>query len=106
MGHNIKILRKQKGWTQIDLAEKMGCTQGIITAYENGHKSPSVDKITTLAKLLDVTVDELIGGTERKSPEAPKNPKLWKKFEQLQKLPAMDKRTVFRMIDGLMAQTH
>jgi transcriptional regulator with XRE-family HTH domain len=106
LGHTIKNLRKQRGWTQIDLAEKLGCTQGIITAYENGLKKPSVDKIASLAKVLGVTTDELIGQTEIKTASVSKNPKLWRKFEQVQKLPQQDKRMVFKMIDGLIAQQH
>jgi len=106
LSKNIRLLRKQKGWTQIDLAEKLSCTQGIITAYENGVKQPSADKITAMAKLFDVTTDELFGRKEIKSPGKPKSQKMWKKFEQLQKLPPGDKRTVFKMIDRLLAQRH
>jgi transcriptional regulator with XRE-family HTH domain len=106
LGHNIKNLREQKGWTQIDLADKISCTQGIITAYENNLKQPSVDKIALLARVFDVSTDELLGQTEFKSAVSPKNPKLWKKFELLQRLPQQDKRMVFKMIDGLVAQRH
>ena len=106
LGHNIKNLRKQKGWTQSDLAQKMGCTQGIITAYENNLKQPSVDKIALLAKVFGVSIDELLGQTDIKVAAPPKNPKLWKKFELLERLPQQDKRMVFKMIDGLIAQRH
>ena len=105
LGKNIRLLRKQKGWTQIDLAEKLECTQGIITAYENCVKLPSADKIATMAKLFGVSTDELFGREDIKSTK-PKSPKLWKKFEQLEKLSQSDKRTVFKMIDGLLAQRH
>ena len=103
MGSNIKRLRRQRGWTQTDLAQRIGCTQGIITAYENNLKRPSLEKITQLAKVLDVSTDELIGHTQMKSQAAPKNPKLWKRFEQLQKLPPGEKSMVLKMIDGLLA---
>jgi transcriptional regulator with XRE-family HTH domain len=104
LGKNIRSLRNQKGWTQIDLAEKLGLTQGIITAYENNAKKPSLEKITTLAGLFGVTTDELIGHAELKIAAPPKSPKLWKKFEQVQGLPIGDKRMVFRKIDGLIGQ--
>lgn len=106
LGLTIKNLRKQKGWTQIDLAERIGCTQGIITAYEHGFKNPSVDKIALLAKVLGVTIDELVGQAEIKTADNTKNPKLWKKFERVQSLPPQDKRMVFKMIEGLIAQQH
>ena len=104
LGENIRLLRKQNGWTQSDLAEKLGCTQGIITAYENNTKLPALEKIAFLANLFGVTTDELIGQTSLKTSAAPRNPKLWRKFEQVQKLPNDDKRMVIKMIDGLIAQ--
>lgn len=104
MGDNIKQLRKQKGLTQVDLAQKLGCTQGIITAYENNLKRPSVARIAQLAEALGVSTDELLGLKDIHTNAAPKSPKLWKKFEQLQTLPSDDKRMVFKMIDGLIAQ--
>jgi transcriptional regulator with XRE-family HTH domain len=106
LGHTIKNLHKQRCWTHIDLAEKLGCTEGIIAAYENGLKKPSVDKIASLAKVIGVTTDEIIGQAETKIANASKNQKLWKKIEQVQKLPQQDKRMVFKMIDGLIAQQH
>lgn len=106
LSQNIRLLRKQAGLTQIELAEKLGCTQGIITAYENGLKQPSVDKIELLAQALHVSLNVLMGHEEIKTTDAPKSPKLWKRFEQLQQLPDADKRAVFRMIEGLAAQRH
>jgi transcriptional regulator with XRE-family HTH domain len=94
LGHAINNLRKQRGWTQIDLAEKLCCTRGIITAYENGLKKPSVDKIASLTKVFGVTIDTLIGQAEIKKASVSKNPKLWRKFEQVQKLPQQDTRMV------------
>jgi transcriptional regulator with XRE-family HTH domain len=104
LGNNIKQLRKQKGLTQVDLADKLGCTQGIITAYENDLKRPSVEKITQLSEILGVSSDELLGLKDIRTTTPSKSPKLWKKFEQLQSLPSDDKRMVFKMIDGLIAQ--
>ena len=104
LGQNIRLLRKQSGLTQIDLAEKLGCTQGIITAYENDLKQPSVDRIELLAQVFQISLDTLMGREEVKTTSAPKSPRLWKKFEQLQQLPDTDKRMVFKMIDGLVAQ--
>lgn len=44
---NIKKLRKQKGWTQSDLADKLGLTRGTIHLMENGKRD--IDKRTELA---------------------------------------------------------
>jgi transcriptional regulator with XRE-family HTH domain len=106
LGTKIKSLRLHKGWTQADLAKTLGCTQGIITAYENGRKKPSIEKIGHIAQVLGATVDELLSSntkTTRKSEKKAKSPKLWKRFEQVDRLPPADKRAIFKMIDGILA---
>ena len=102
LGTNIRRLRKSKGWTQFDLADKLKCTQGIITAYETGKKYPSHKRLVTIAKLFDVPFEQLIGEKPLEKTEPVKNPKLLKKFEELQKLPPADRRAVFKMIDALI----
>jgi len=104
-GDNIRLLRKQKGWTQIEFAQKLGCSQAIITAYENNVRKPPADKLTVIAELFGVNVTKLFGTIPKtKKNENVKNPKLLRKFEQLEQLPANDKRAVFKMIDGLLTQ--
>ena len=61
LGKNIRLLRKQKGLTQVELAKLLGCSQAIITAYENGQKKPSVDTLAYLAETLGVSIDHVIG---------------------------------------------
>jgi transcriptional regulator with XRE-family HTH domain len=103
MGKNIRALRLERGWTQQDLAEKLKTTQKTITAYECGTRHPTAEKIPTIAALFEITVNEIYGTTFTKKNGKAKNPKMWKKFEQVVRLPETDKRSVFRMIDGLLA---
>jgi transcriptional regulator with XRE-family HTH domain len=105
LGKNIRQLRKQKGLTQVELAKILDCSQPIITTYENGQKKPSVSTLARLAEALGVSIDHVVGASiPIKAGEKIKNPKLWKKFAQLDELADTDKRAVFRMIDGLLAQ--
>ena len=106
LGKNIRLIRKQKGLTQVELANQLICSQAMITAYESGQKKPSVSTLTKLAEVLGVTIDHVVGNiAPPKTENKIKNHKLWKKFSQLEQLPDTDKRTVFRMIDGLLTQT-
>jgi transcriptional regulator with XRE-family HTH domain len=105
LGRNIKLLRKQKGLTQVELSKILGCSQAMITTYENDLKKPSVSTLARLAEALGVSIDHVVGNSAPvKTGDKIKNPKLWRKFAQLDELPDTDKRTVFRMIDGLLAQ--
>lgn len=58
--NNIKLYRKRLGLSQKDLAEKMNCTQQLVSVYEKGSlpvKSDDIDKM--LQVFMDITYDEL-----------------------------------------------
>ncbi|MBX9850125.1 MAG: LexA family transcriptional regulator [Cytophagaceae bacterium] len=57
---NIKHLRKQKGLTQEQLAEKIGIKRSLLGAYEEGRAEPGLDYLIKISKIFDVSVDNLI----------------------------------------------
>lgn len=57
LGETIKALRKERGWSQSELAARVGGDAGQISRYENGKISPSVDVVVKLAETLDVATD-------------------------------------------------
>ena len=58
---NLKRYRKQKKYSQKDLAEKLNYGYTAVANYESGRNEPSLDVLIALARALDVTVDELVG---------------------------------------------
>ena len=64
IGDNIKKLRKSRGLTQVQLADRIGTTQKVITDYETGRSKPPRKRLPQLAKFFNITVDELIGDDE------------------------------------------
>ncbi len=71
LNQNIKYLRKQRGYTQSDLAERLGVTRSIIGAYEEQRAEPKIDTIQKLAYLFDLTLDQLINHEMSTGVEAP-----------------------------------
>lgn len=59
-GTMIAILRKEKGMTQLELAEKMGVTDKAVSKWERDISFPDVNTLPKLAEVFDVTVDELM----------------------------------------------
>ena len=57
----LKELRTEKGLSQRELAKAVGLTQGAITHWENGVRSPSGEALILLAKYFGVTSDYLLG---------------------------------------------
>jgi transcriptional regulator with XRE-family HTH domain len=60
IGNQIASLRKQNGFTQEDLAEKLDITAQAISKWENGHTLPETAMLPLLSKLLKTTIDILL----------------------------------------------
>lgn len=65
-GNTLKTLRLRDGLTQAQLAQKLGLTKSVISAYETSLRLPSYDVLIHIAKIFDVSTDYLLG-VERKS---------------------------------------
>lgn len=59
-GNMVAVLRKEKGMTQLELAEKMGVTDKAVSKWERDLSFPDVSSIPKLAEILEVSVDELM----------------------------------------------
>lgn len=55
MGNKIKNLREKAGMSQTELADKLGLSKSVISAYEKGIRKPSFKVLPLLAKTLNVT---------------------------------------------------
>ena len=54
---NIVKLRKEKHWTQAELADHLNYSDKAISKWERGESTPDADSLLELAKLFNVTVD-------------------------------------------------
>lgn len=57
----IKSLRKARGLTQSELAERLNLSQSTIASWENGTRRPDLDFLPILARFFGVSVDTLLG---------------------------------------------
>ena len=60
LGMMISTLRKEKGMTQLELAEKMGVTDKAVSKWERDLSFPDISSIPKLAEIFEVSVDELM----------------------------------------------
>jgi transcriptional regulator with XRE-family HTH domain len=58
-GKRVRELRKLKGWSQEELADKVGLHRTYVGTVERGEQNVSIDNIEKLAKSLGVSVQEL-----------------------------------------------
>ncbi|NLL80398.1 MAG: helix-turn-helix transcriptional regulator [Clostridiales bacterium] len=66
MGETICSLRKEKGMTQKELAEKMNVTDKAVSKWERNLSCPDINSIPALAEVLDVSVDVLLNASAKK----------------------------------------
>lgn len=62
LGAMIASLRKEKGMTQLELAEKMGVTDKAVSKWERDLSCPDISSLPKLAEIFDISVDELLQG--------------------------------------------
>lgn len=58
--NNLKYLRKKNGYTQEQIAEKIGVSRQAVAKWERGEALPDIDNVIALAGVYEVTVDSLV----------------------------------------------
>ncbi len=105
IGEQIKNLRKQRGWSQADLADRIAGDPGQISRYENGKITPSVEAVIRLAELFDVSCDYLLVEGAPRRPYRQVDDPLAQRLADLDQLTAADKDALLHILDGLLANT-
>jgi transcriptional regulator with XRE-family HTH domain len=60
-GEQLKKLRKLRGISQYDLADRLGFTRGQIANYEQGKRQPDFETLQKIADFFEVSIDDLLG---------------------------------------------
>ena len=68
LGKRIAALRKEKGMTQEELAEKLGVSPQAISKWENEQSCPDISLLPRLAAIFGVTTDLLLTGEQETTP--------------------------------------
>ena len=64
MADRIQNLRKTKGISQEELAEKVGVSRQAVSKWESEQSTPDVEKIIIMSEIFEVTTDYILKGTE------------------------------------------
>jgi transcriptional regulator with XRE-family HTH domain len=104
-GERLAALRKERGITQVQLAETLGVSQQAITAYETGQRRVPISTLPLLADTLDITIEALIGtpakrSTRKRGPA----PKIQQQLEQIGRLPVAKQRAIAQVLDAMLQQ--
>lgn len=64
----LQQLRKQHGYSQEELAEKLNVSRQAVSKWERGEASPDTDNLIQLSAIYGITLDELLNGTQANDP--------------------------------------
>lgn len=64
LGEKLQLLRKNKGFTQEELASMLYVSRTAVSKWESGRGYPNIDSLKQLSKLYGVSIDSLLSGEE------------------------------------------
>jgi len=100
-GARLKALRKQKDWTQKELANQLDIRFSQLNKYECGMHVPPIERLIQLSDILDVTLDYLVMG-DRFEQQPLHNARLIGRLKELEKFDNDDQETIIKMIDAMI----
>jgi len=104
-GEKIKQIRKEKGWSQRDMAKATGLTWGIINRYERDKAFPNGESLIKLCKALGVSSDYLLfQNAPRTGRISIADTELYEKFLLIERMPAKDREAVKTILAGLIVK--
>jgi transcriptional regulator with XRE-family HTH domain len=100
LGQRVARVRGEHGYTQVDLAERIGLVKNIVSAIGCDRLKLSAEKAVRFATALDVGLDELLKPAGRKENHHTKaNRKVLRRLEQIESLPPTRQISLPRTID-------
>lgn len=100
LGDRIEELRKQKGWSQNELAKRAEISREIIGRYKRNEATPSIDIAKRLADIFEVSLDYLAGSTEQAIDKATLN-----RLNDINHLAPGDKNLVYAFLDSFITKS-
>lgn len=103
IGERLARLRKERGVSQIEMAERLGVSQPVISEYERGTVRLHGELIVKLAGILRVSADELLG-LEKEPARGPRDRAIARRLRDIDRLPKRDRDALVRTIDAFLAR--
>ena len=72
MKNRLKVLRAERDWTQANLADELGVTRQTVNAIEKGKFDPSLPMAFKIARLFDLSIEEIFQDAEELKSEVNK----------------------------------
>jgi len=104
LGENIKSVRKQKGWSQRELAGKVDFDPSYINRIETGKLNPSILTLERISNALECSLDRLVRGEAEAQEVHIRDKNLLERMRLLDTLEEDDRNAMTHMIDALLTK--
>ena len=101
-GQRLARLRKARGYTQVQLAQKVGIIQVLVSDYEHDKLRPYHDMIVKFARALEVSTDELLGVNPPKQTGGDLSLRIVRRMKKIETLPSPQQKTLLKTIDTFL----
>lgn len=102
IGRRLARTRKERGYTQVELADKIGILQTLITDYENDRLRLTAEMAVRFALALDVSLDELLHPKTAWQASRKPSRKVLRRLEQTETLPPTQQIALLRTINAVL----
>lgn len=112
-GQRLARLRKERGFTQVELAKKIGLTQALITSYECDRLRMHADMLARFALVLGIDGNDILGlpgkGAKAAATAAARMPpklslKIIRRLQRIETLPDLRQKALLQTIDAFLGQ--
>ena|SRR5690554_1067159 len=99
-GTRLRDCRKEKSFSQNELAKMLETNHSVIGKYERDEVKPSIDVVKKIAKILETTVAYLLG--EDQNQDLFKDPAMMQRLKDINSLPIKDKECILYNLDAVL----
>jgi transcriptional regulator with XRE-family HTH domain len=103
LGKRLARIRKERGFTQVQLAAQIGIIQSLVSDYETDRLKLSAEMAVRFALALGVTTDELLYSSVKKTPGKAPSRKVLRRLEQIESLPRRKQEALIMTIDQFLS---
>ncbi len=102
IAERLKTLRAEAGWSQTELADKIGSDGRQVSRYENGRITPSLEALVRIAETFNISVDYLVIADAHRRPLHSAQNILGDKLADLADLDHDDQAAMLKVLDALI----
>jgi transcriptional regulator with XRE-family HTH domain len=105
IGARLTALRKSRGITQIDLAERLGMSQPLLSKYERGELRMHGALVAQIARLLETSSDQILGIKPLKTGSPFKDRRFIQRLQKIDRLSKRERQILLGTIDTFLRGT-